>query len=160
MPITAAIRAMARPDHDALYHRFFGDPRVVAQLVRDFVAGAWLADLDLEGMTRLNAKFHAETGERREGDMIWRVPRRDGGDTYLMLLLEFQSTVDPWMALRVLVYAGLLWQFLVKEKQLPLSGKLPPILPIVVYNGDPRWQAPEALHELVGLPAGSPLWRW
>ncbi len=49
-------------------------------------------------MERLNAKFHPETGERREGDLIRRIPRRGGGDTCLMLLLEFQSTPDRWMA--------------------------------------------------------------
>jgi hypothetical protein len=32
-------------------------------------------------MTRENATLNAETGERHEGDMIWRIPRRDGGDT-------------------------------------------------------------------------------
>ena len=77
-----------------------------------------------------------------------------------MPLLEFQSTADPWMAPRVLVHAGLLWRFLVKAKKLPLSGKLPPILPVVLYNGDAHWQAPETLHDLVGLAAASPLWRW
>jgi len=30
----------------------------------------------------------------------------------------------------------------------------------VLYNGDLRWRAPAALRELVGLPDGSPLWRW
>jgi hypothetical protein len=111
-------------------------------------------------MERLNAKFHAETGERREGDVIWRIPRRGGGDTYLMLLLEFQSTPDRWMALRALVYVGLLWQHLVREKQLPPDGRLPPVLPVVVYNGDPRWAMPLALRELVGLPEETPLWRY
>ena len=40
-----------------------------------------------------------------------------------------------------MVYAGLLWQHLVKEKRLPPDGKLPPILPVVLYNGDRRWTA-------------------
>jgi hypothetical protein len=148
------------PDRDSLYHRLFTHPGVVAQLLREFVSGPWLDDLDLDGMERLNAKFHAETAERREGDMIWRVPRRGGGDTYLVLLLEFQSTPDRWMALRALVYAGLLWQHLVKEQRLPLDGRLPPVLPVVLYNGDRRWAAPLVLDELVGLPENSPLWRW
>ena len=82
------------------------------------------------------------------------------GDTYLMLLLEFQSTPDRWMALRALVYVGLLWQHLVREKQLPPDGRLPPVLPVVVYNGDPRWAMPLALRELVGLPEDTPLWRY
>jgi hypothetical protein len=148
------------PDHDALYHRLFSHPGMVAQLLREFVAGPWLDELDLDAMERMNAKFHAETTERRDGVMIWRIPRRGGGDTYLVLLLEFQSTPDHWMALRALVYAGLLWQHLVKEQRLPADGRLPPVLPVVVYNGDRRWAAPVALHALIGLPEDSPLWRW
>ena len=46
------------------------------------------------------------------------------------------------------------------EKRLPPDGRLPPILPVVLYNGDPRWAAPLALRDLVGLPGDSPLWRW
>jgi hypothetical protein len=148
------------PDHDSLYRRLFDHPNMVGELLREFLAGPWLDDLNLDGMTRESATFHAATGDRREGDMIWRIPRRDGGDTYLMLLLEFQSTSDRWMALRVLVYAGLLWQHLVNEKRLPPDGRLPPILPVVLYNGDPRWAAPLALAELVGLSGDSPLWQW
>jgi Putative transposase, YhgA-like/Domain of unknown function (DUF4351) len=148
------------PDHDSLYRRLFDHPNMVGELLREFLAGPWLDDLDLDGMTRESATFHAATGDRREGDMIWRIPRRGGGDTYLMLLLEFQSTSDRWMALRVLVYAGLLWQQLVNEKRLPPDGRLPPILPVVLYNGDRRWAAPVVLRELVGLSDDSPLWQW
>ena len=148
------------PDHDALYHRLFSHPGMVAQLLREFVAGPWLDGLDLDGMERLNAHFHAGTGERREGDMIWRIPRRGGEDAYLVLLLEFQSTPDHWMALRALVYTGLLWQHLVKEGRLPPGGGLPPVLPVVLYNGDRRWLAPLALRDLIGLPGDSPPWRW
>jgi hypothetical protein len=150
----------AKPDHDALYHRFFSDPAIVAQLLREFAAGPWLEGLDLDGLERLNTKFHADSSERREGDLIWRIPRRDGGDAYVMLLLEFQSTSDPWMALRLLVYAGLLWQHLVRERRLLPDGRLPPILPIVLYNGEPRWRVAADLAELIGLPDGSALWQW
>lgn len=150
----------AKPDHDALYHRFFGDPAVVAQLLREFVAGPWLDGLDLDGLERLNTKFHAVSGERREGDLIWRIPLRDGGDAYVMLLLEVQSRPEPWMALRLHIYAGLLWQHLVTEQRLSRDGGLPPILPVVLYNGETRWRAPLALGDLIGLPAASPLWPW
>lgn len=147
-------------DHDALYHRMFSHPGMVAELLREFVAEPWLDDLKLDAMERINAKFHAEGGDRRDGDVIWRIPVQGGGDAYLLLMLEFQSTPDRWMALRVMVYVGLLWQHLVKEKRLPADGCLPPVLPIVIYNGDPRWVMPTALRDLVGLPGDSPFWQW
>ncbi len=147
-------------DHDALYPRLFSHAGMVAELLRDFVAEPWLNDLDLTAMERVNAKFHAESGDRREGDLVWRIPMRDGSDAYLLLLLEFQSVPEHWMALRVMVYVGLLWQQLIREKRLPADGRLPPVLPIVVFNGDPRWAMPLSLRELIGLPAGSPFWPW
>lgn len=147
-------------DHDGLYHRLFSHREMVAELLRDFVDEPWVADLDLTGMERLNARFDAVEGDRRDGDIVWRVPLRSGGEGYLILLLEFQSTVDRWMALRVLVYAGLLWQHLVKEKRLNTDGLLPPVFPLVLYNGDPRWTAVEDLASLVSVPAASGLGSW
>jgi hypothetical protein len=147
------------PDHDALYHRLFSQPAMVAQLLREFVVEPWVADLDLDAMQRVNGKFHAR-GVRRDSDVIWRIPLKTGGDAYLLLLLEFQSTPDRWMALRMMVYVGLLWQQLVKEKRLTPDGRLPPVFPVVLYNGDPRWTMPVDLAPLIGLPEGSPLWRW
>lgn len=147
-------------DHDSLYHRLFAHPGMVAQLLRDFIEEPWVQDLDLTAMERFNAKFHADSGERRDGDMVWRIPVKGGADLYLLLLLEFQSTPERWMALRVAVYVGLLYQHLVKENLLPPGGRLPPVLPMVLYNGDPRWVMPLSLRELIDLPPGSPFWPW
>ena len=43
------------------------------------------------------------------------------------------------MALRLLVYVGLLYQDLLRRKELPADGRLPPILPIMLYHGTPAW---------------------
>ncbi|HAB08131.1 MAG TPA: transposase, partial [Alcanivorax sp.] len=45
----------------------------------------------------------------RHGDAVWRI--RWGEEwLYVYLLLEFQSSVDRFMALRIMVYTGLLHQ--------------------------------------------------
>ena len=44
------------------------------RMLREFVSGPWLDDLDLDGMERLNAKFRAEHQQRREGDMTLAHP--------------------------------------------------------------------------------------
>ena len=69
---------------------------------------------------------------------------------YLMILLEFQSSPDPWMVIRFLVYVGLLYQQLIKENQLR-SGKLPPVFPVVLYNGSKTWQSPITLKKLTHI---------
>ncbi len=57
----------------------------MAQLLREFVGRPFLEGLDLGGLERLNTKLHADTGERREADLVWRVPRRDGEEAYAIL---------------------------------------------------------------------------
>src|SRR5215213_10601005 len=87
-----------------------------------------------------------------------------GSAGYVYLLIEFQSTVDPWMALRVMVYIGLLWQRLAKDGELTPSGRLPPILPLVLYNGVRLWNAALELallvEEIPGLERYRPQFRY
>ena len=96
-------------EHDSSYHLLFSDPHLVEDLLRHFVPESWVAQLDFSTMKRVNAKLHAENLARRDGDMIYRLRLQDGTPVYLYLLLEFQSTPDPWMPLRLLVYVGLLY---------------------------------------------------
>lgn len=68
---------------------------------------------------------------------------------YVYLLIEFQSTVDRLMALRLMVYVGLLYQQLVDEKKVLPGEPLPPVVPIVLYNGKSPWKAPLDMAELI-----------
>jgi hypothetical protein len=52
------------------------------------------------------------------------------------------------MAVRILTYVGLLYRDLIRAGQL-VEGKLPPVLPIALYNGARRWNAAEELRELM-----------
>jgi hypothetical protein len=163
--LDAAYRTFAANDpqlnpSDSLYHRLFSHPVMVEQFVRDFVPAALALGLDFSRMERVNAKFHGRGGRRREGDVIWRIPTEYGGDVYLYLMLEFQSQIDWWMPVRIQVYAGLLWQQIIDEMRLKPGDRLPPVLPVVLYNGDKAWNAPTGTTELVALPPASPLWHW
>ena len=89
---------------------------------------------------------------KRHGDNVWRMRLRDNW-LYLLLLVEFQSTDDPLMALRILTYTGLLYQELARNEQLDADGRLPAVLPIVLYNGDEPWVSPLQMGELIA-PVG------
>lgn len=60
----------------------------------------------------------------------------------MLLLLEFQSREDPWMAMRILAYTALLWQDLSKTGAVSEKEGLPPVFPIVIYNGASRGTGP------------------
>ena len=135
---------------------------MVEALVLEFVPRKIVEDLDFSGLQRVNPKFHPSrrSAWRREADVIWRLPISKGSDSYIYVLIEFQSEVDPWMAVRTQVYQGLLWQQVIEEKKLKAGMPLPPLLSVVLYNGQPRWSAATTAHELIALSPDSELWSW
>ena len=139
---------------DAAYKRLFSRPRMVRDLLRGFAARDWSGALDFGSLTPLPASYVSRDLQQRHGDLVWRV--RFGGERwlYLLLLLEFQSGVDRAMAVRMLTYSGLLYQRLVAEGVLREGGALPPVLPVVIYNGRAPWTAPADVSELIA--AGGP----
>lgn len=141
-------------EHDASYKLLFSHARMVEDLLRGFVHEAWVHDVDFTTLERVSDSHISDDLRSRRDDLIWRV--RWGTDwLYLYLLLEFQATVDRYMAVRILAYVSLLYQGLIRAGQLPASGKLPPIVPIVLYNGRGRWTAPLHVEGLVEPVPGS-----
>ncbi|MDR2259983.1 MAG: Rpn family recombination-promoting nuclease/putative transposase, partial [Azoarcus sp.] len=128
--------------HDARYRRLFSHAVAIRDLLARFAPGPWLRDADFSTLTRVNSSYVSGAGKQRHGDMVWRV-KVAGRWLWIYIVLEFQRKPDPWMALRMLVYIGLLAQDLIRghKKELP-EGRLPPILPIVLYNGEAEWRAP------------------
>jgi predicted transposase YdaD len=146
-------------DHDQSYKLLFSHPEMVADLLRGFVHEDWVQHLDFGSLEKVSGTYVADDLREREDDVIWRV--RWGEDwLYVYLLIEFQSTVDRYMAIRILVYLGLLYQDLVRTGNLAAEGRLPPVLPIVLYNGSRRWDAPVDVADLVvPMPGGLETYR-
>ncbi len=139
---------------DLGYKRMFAHREMVEDLLRGFVREPWVAEVEMDTLERVSGTYVSDDLREREDDIIWRVRWRDRW-LYVYLLLEFQSTVDPFMALRILVYVGLLYQDLVREKKLTPDGRLPPVLPLVLYSGEDGWTAAPEISELIeAVPGG------
>ena len=138
--------------HDPSYRRLFAFPRMVADLLRAVAQGDWIGDVDLDTLEKLPAEHVGDSGQQRRGDAVWRVRFRTGW-LYLLVLLEFQSGNDPRMALRNLEYTALLYRELDRRRELGMPGRWPPVLPLVLYNGDAPWTAALEMGELIAAPA-------
>ena len=138
--------------HDENYKRIFASPRVIEDLLRGFVPGNWIEEVDFATLGKLSTEYISDELLKRHGDNVWRMRLRSNW-LYLLLLVEFQSTDDPLMALRILTYTGLLYQELARNEQLDADGRLPAVLPLVLYNGDEPWQSPLQMGELIA-PVG------
>ena len=144
-------------DHDAAHKFIYALREVVADLLR-LVVPDWVGELDLATLEDLSSEFFDAGHRKRVGDMAWRVRFREGtlanGERpYLLVLIEFQSTVDREMAQRVREYTELLRGRLLRNGAPEREGGLPWVLPLVVYNGRERWTAPGEASELAPLPS-------
>lgn len=138
--------------HDSGYKRLFANLTMFRELIQTFVEEDWVDRLDFAHAERVDKSFVSEHYKETEADIIYLVPLRDTGQAvYFYLLLEFQSTVDRFMAVRVGHYMHSLW--LDYRESHERVRHLPPIFPIVLYNGSERWTAPTVLSELIaGIP--------
>ena len=133
---------------DQSYRQIFSHPEIVEELLQGFVHEKWVHKVDFSTLEKHNGRYVSDDLRDREDDIIWRVKVQERW-IYLYLLIEFQSRNDPWMALRILVYTGLLYQDLIKSGVVTTPDRLPPVFPIVVYNGEQRWTAKRELSELI-----------
>ena len=137
--------------HDASYRLLFSNPAIVRGLFQGIIEAPWLDSLDWNGLEPLPTDYVGDKLRQRQGDIVWRVPRLDGRDVYLLLMIEHQSTIDFYMALRILTYLGLLYEALLARRLIKSGEPLPVVLPVVIYSGVPRWNAALNVSELIGL---------
>ena len=142
---------MAREFDDAAFKRWFDHKRMVEDLLRGFAPATVARTLDFTTLEQLPADYVDDGLARGQGDAAWRVRFRGAADEwlYLLVLLEFQSTVDRRMAARILAYTARMYLKLIRGGDLPPDGRLPPVLPVVIYNGERRWSAATEMGETI-----------
>jgi predicted transposase/invertase (TIGR01784 family) len=105
----------------------------------------WVKNLDYDTLERIDKSFVTEEFVNRESDIIYRIEFK-GEEVFIYLLIEFQSTVDRYMALRMLRYITEFYEYLVSTKKMK---KLPAVFPVMLYNGERKWTSPEEISNLV-----------
>jgi len=89
--------------HDSGYKKLFANRTFLRQLLETFVDEPWVKELDFEQAETLDKSFVADHYKATESELIYKV-KLQGRTVYIYLLLEFQSSVDRYMAVRVNYY--------------------------------------------------------
>lgn len=146
--------------HDRGYKYLFSHKELVQELLEHFLPAQFHQMMDFSTLRKDSESFITEAFKDRADDVIWSVEiNLDSGQStrlFLYLLIEFQSKIDPAMPVRMLQYVGLLYEHLLREHKIDidLEHGLPPVLPIVLYNGRPKWTAATSMSQLQpSLPA-------
>jgi predicted transposase/invertase (TIGR01784 family) len=132
--------------HDSGYKNLLSNKEIFRQLMTSFVREKWVKDLDFSKCELIKGSFVSRRYKKTFTDLLYKVKLR-GRDLYVVILLEFKSAPALFVAVQMAGYILDFYRHLIdSEKRL---RKLPPVFPIMLYNGKRRWTSPINLAELI-----------
>jgi predicted transposase YdaD len=139
--------------HDLFVRFTFGHPERAAAELRAVLPPGVEAEVDWSTLHRESGSVVDPKLRETENDLLFSARMRGGRPLLFYVLLEHQSSVDKWMALRMLRYV--VRQLEHWHQHHPESAMLPVIIPLVMYHGpEGAWSAPRRVEELFDLPEG------
>lgn len=143
---------MATHHHDTGYKELFSYPEFVQQLIEGFALSEIAGLMDFSTLKNHSGHYITPLFEEKIEDVVWSVEVTWQGATqrvFLYILLEFQSSVDRTMPIRLMHYVACFYSELLKQRVVSPGQGLPPVFPVVLYNGSKPWTAPLDLYEMV-----------
>ena len=127
---------------------------MIVALVALILGESRARDVDPKKLQYQPTRHVGDNLEQRYADLLVRIRYKrpaDGGaprpDTYL--LVEVQSTVDPFMAVRLWGQLALVYRGLTLKRRSLGRKRLAAIVPIVIYTGRRRWTACRELSDMI-----------
>ena len=137
--------------HDKSYKDLYSKKEIAIDLFKSLVNKEWTKYLTPENLTLVNKSYITADYEELESDIVYKA-NLNNREVYFYILLEFQSTVDYRMPLRLLFYmCEILREHAVnaKHKKYDKNIKIPAVLPIVLYNGEQKWDVPREFRKMI-----------
>jgi len=131
---------------DRGYRRLFKNKGIFRQLLETFVFQDWVKELDFSTWETLDKSFIAEDYKESISDIIHKIKLRQS-DLFIVILTEFKSTVERFTSLDMAHYVASFYKDYVESNK--NVRMLPPVFPILLYNGHAEWTAPTRLSDLI-----------
>ncbi|MFY0578142.1 Rpn family recombination-promoting nuclease/putative transposase [Cystobacter fuscus] len=119
--------------HDLFARYTFGRPERAEAELRAILPAQVVSAVDWSSLRLEPGSVVDPELRETESDLLFTARLRTGRPLLLYVLLEHQSTVDRWMALRMLRYV--VRQVERWRQEHPECSRLPVILPLVMYHG-------------------------
>ena len=137
--------------HDKSYKDLYSKKEIAADLFKSLINEKWTEYINADNLTLVNKSYVTSDYEETEADIVYKTNINDN-EVYFYILLEFQSTVDYRMPLRLLFYmCEILREYAVnaKHRKNDKNIKVPAIIPVVLYNGDEVWNVPREFRKMI-----------
>ena len=139
--------------HDRSYKDLYSNKIVFLDLVKEMLKAPWAKDLKEENLVLVDKEYILADYEENESDIVYKA-NIDGKEVIFYILLEFQSSVDYRMPLRLFFYINEILREYVKnlnkeDKKNKKGFKIPAVVPIVLYNATREWTVPRYFKDIV-----------
>ena len=126
--------------HDGFFKALMEEPGTAGALLRERLPEEVVRHLAPGEPELVDGSFIDEELRESRSDRLYRMALLSGGEFFVYCLVEHKSAPDPRVGLQLLRYLARIWERLDREAH--GRGRLPPIVPLVVYHGAGRWNAP------------------
>lgn len=135
------------------YKDLYSNKIVFLDLVKEMLKASWAKDLKEENLILVDKEYILSDYEENESDIVYKA-NIEGREVIFYILLEFQSSVDYRMPLRLFFYINEILREYVKnlskeDKKNKKGFNIPAVVPIVLYNATRKWNAPRYFKEIV-----------
>ncbi|BCZ45840.1 transposase [Clostridium gelidum] len=139
--------------HDRSYKDLYSNKVVFLDLVKEMLKAPWAKDLNEENLVLVDKEYILSDYEENESDIVYKA-NIDGKEVIFYILLEFQSSVDYRMPLRLFFYINEILREYIKnlnkeDKKNKKGFNVPAVVPIVLYNAKRTWTAPRYFKDIV-----------
>ena len=123
--------------HDRFFRQSLARQEVATDFLRHYLPPEVAAQVNLSSVQPQADTFIDESLHAHYSDLLFSVRLRDNRPAAVYVLFEHKSYSDMNVAIQLLRYMVRIWHRWPKA-----SGGLQPIIPLVVYHGQPEWRIP------------------
>ncbi len=140
---------MAVPVADRLFRFSFSSPETARDLARNLLPSPYQRVVEKARFSVENKSYIEPELREQFTDLLIRFDRPAGGEgLFLYVLVEHKSHPERWTTFQLLRYMLAVWGDVLRRRR-PEPTRLPPIIPVVLYQGARKWTFPRAFEALV-----------
>lgn len=130
--------------HDKFFKETMSDLTVVKSFIINYLPPEITELLDLNNIELTKGSFVDEELKETFTDMLYKT-NLSQKEAYLYFLFEHKSRIHQTITLQLLKYMLNIWELVAKQN----PGKLPVIIPLLIYHGRQKWNVGLKLTDLL-----------
>ncbi|MBK8254396.1 MAG: Rpn family recombination-promoting nuclease/putative transposase [Polyangiaceae bacterium] len=149
------LRGRSQSPHNNFFAYVFGQKEHAVGLLKAILPPGLTERLNWSKLRREPVSYVDSRLRWLHSDLLFSVPILATGQSVLVyVLVEHQRRADPLMAFRLMRYIARVWgDYLKKHKKTAKPGRLPLVVPVVIYNGREAWSVGRSLRDCLDAPA-------